>query len=174
MRVVVKATERRIGGTDMKRQYYIGISLFITIIILVLDQITKFIIASSMKVGDSFEVIPNFLNITSHRNDGAAWGILSGKMSFFFIITIIILVVLIVFYIKEAKNNLLMQIAISLLFAGALGNFIDRVLHGEVVDFVDTYIFGYNFPIFNVADSSLTIGVLLIIIALLTDMKKEE
>lgn len=174
MRVVVKATERRIGGTDMKRQYYIGISLFITIIILVLDQITKFIIASSMKVGDSFEVIPNFLNITSHRNDGAAWGILSGKMSFFFIITIIILVVLIVFYIKEAKNNLLMQIAISLLFAGALGNFIDRLLHGEVVDFVDTYIFGYNFPIFNVADSSLTIGVLLIIIALLTDMKKEE
>lgn len=174
MRVVVKATERRIGGTDMKRQYYIGISLFITIIILVLDQITKFIIASLMKVGDSFEVIPNFLNITSHRNDGAAWGILSGKMSFFFIITIIILVVLIVFYIKEAKNNLLMQIAISLLFAGALGNFIDRVLHGEVVDFVDTYIFGYNFPIFNVADSSLTIGVLLIIIALLTDMKKEE
>lgn len=174
MRVVVKATERRIGGTDMKRQHYIGISLFITIIILVLDQITKFIIASSMKVGDSFEVIPNFLNITSHRNDGAAWGILSGKMSFFFIITIIILVVLIVFYIKEAKNNLLMQIAISLLFAGALGNFIDRVLHGEVVDFVDTYIFGYNFPIFNVADSSLTIGVLLIIIALLTDMKKEE
>ena len=174
MRVVVKATERRIGGTDMKRQYYIGISLFITIIILVLDQITKFIIASSMKVGDSFEVIANFLNITSHRNDGAAWGILSGKMSFFFIITIIILVVLIVFYIKEAKNNLLMQIAISLLFAGALGNFIDRVLHGEVVDFVDTYIFGYNFPIFNVADSSLTIGVLLIIIALLTDMKKEE
>lgn len=174
MRVVIKATEPRIGGTDMKRQYYIGISLFITIIILVLDQITKFIIASSMKVGDSFEVIPNFLNITSHRNDGAAWGILSGKMSFFFIITIIILVVLIVFYIKEAKNNLLMQIAISLLFAGALGNFIDRVLHGEVVDFVDTYIFGYNFPIFNVADSSLTIGVLLIIIALLTDMKKEE
>jgi signal peptidase II len=174
MKDVVKATERRIGGTDMKRQYYIGISLFITIVILLLDQITKFIVASSMKVGDSFNVIPNFLNITSHRNNGAAWGILSGKMSFFYIITIIILVVLIIFYIKEAKQHLLMQVAISLLFAGALGNFIDRVLHGEVVDFVDTNIFGYNFPIFNVADSSLTIGVLLIVIALLTDMKKEE
>ncbi len=174
MKVVVKATERRIGGTDMKRQYYIGISLFITIVILVLDQITKFMIASSMKIGDSFNVIPNFLNITSHRNDGAAWGILSGKMGFFYIITLVILVVLIVFFIKEAKYNLLMQIAISLLFAGALGNFIDRVFHGEVVDFVDTYIFGYNFPIFNVADSSLTIGVLLIVIALLKDMKKEE
>lgn len=174
MKDVVKATERRIGGTDMKRQYYISISLFITIVILLLDQITKFIVASSMRVGDSFNVIPSFLNITSHRNNGAAWGILSGKMSFFYIITIIILVVLIIFYIKEAKQHLLMQVAISLLFAGALGNFIDRVLHGEVVDFVDTNIFGYNFPIFNVADSSLTIGVLLIVIALLTDMKKEE
>lgn len=174
MKDVVKATERRIGGTDMKRQYYISISLFITIVILLLDQITKFIVASSMRVGDSFNVIPNFLNITSHRNNGAAWGILSGKMSFFYIITITILVVLIIFYIKEAKQHLLMQVAISLLFAGALGNFIDRVLHGEVVDFVDTNIFGYNFPIFNVADSSLTIGVLLIVIALLTDMKKEE
>ena len=174
MKDVVKATELRIGGTGMKRQYYISISLFITIVILLLDQITKFIVASSMRVGDSFNVIPNFLNITSHRNNGAAWGILSGKMSFFYIITIIILVVLIIFYIKEAKQHLLMQVAISLLFAGALGNFIDRVLHGEVVDFVDTNIFGYNFPIFNVADSSLTIGVLLIVIALLTDMKKEE
>lgn len=156
----------------MKRQYYIGTSLFIAIIILILDQITKFVIASSMRIGDSFEVIPGFLDITSHRNNGAAWGILSGKMSFFFIITIIILIVLIVFYIKEAKYNLFMQIALSLLFAGALGNFIDRLFHGEVVDFIDTYIFGYNFPIFNVADSSLTIGVILIIITLLIDVKK--
>ncbi|ATH65487.1 MULTISPECIES: signal peptidase II [Staphylococcus] len=158
----------------MKRQYYIGISLFITIVILILDQITKYIITKTMQIGDSFELIPNFLNITSHRNSGAAWGILSGKMAFFYIITVVILIVLIVFYIKEAKHNLLMQVAISLLFAGALGNFIDRVLNGEVVDFVDTYIFSYNFPIFNVADSSLTIGVLLIIIALLKDMKTEE
>ncbi|HDJ1659273.1 signal peptidase II, partial [Staphylococcus aureus] len=68
------------------------------------------------------------------------------------------------------------QVAISLLFAGALGNFIDRVLTGEVVDFIDTNIFGYDFPIFNIADSSLTIGVILIIIALLKDTsnKKEK
>ena len=117
--------------------------------------------------------MPGFLNITSHRNDGAAWGILSGKMGFFYVVTVIILVVLIVFYIREAKHNLFMQLALSLLFAGALGNFIDRVLHGEVVDFIDTYILGYDFPIFNVADSSLTIGVILIIIALLTDINKE-
>lgn len=153
----------------MKKKYYVGLSLLVAFLIIVIDQVTKWIIASSMKIGDSYEVIPNFLNITSHRNNGAAWGILSGKMFFFYIITVIILIVLVLFFIKEAQYNLFMQLAISLLFAGALGNFIDRLLNGEVVDFIDTNIFGYDFPIFNVADSSLTIGVILVIIALLKD-----
>ncbi len=158
----------------MKKKYYTGISLFVVIFILVIDQITKWIIASSMKIVDSYEVIPNFLNITSHRNNGAAWGILSGKMFFFYIITVIILIILVLFFIKEAKYNLFMQLAVSLLFAGALGNFIDRLFNGEVVDFIDTNIFGYDFPIFNIADSSLTIGVILIIIALLKDTTNKE
>ncbi|MDY1592249.1 signal peptidase II [Staphylococcus haemolyticus] len=158
----------------MKKKYYITISLIVAIAILIIDQVTKRIIATTMNISDSYEVIPNFLNITSHRNNGAAWGILSGKMGFFYIITIVILIVLVLFYIKEAKYNLFMQVAISLLFAGALGNFIDRLVNGEVVDFVDTNIFGYDFPIFNVADSSLTIGVLFIIIALLKDANSKE
>ncbi|ENO0919689.1 signal peptidase II [Staphylococcus pseudintermedius] len=157
----------------MKQQYYIGLSLFITLIILIDDQLTKFIIRTQMTLGESFAVVPKFLYITSHRNNGAAWGILSGKMTFFYIITIIVLIALIVFYIKEAKNNMLMQIAISLLFSGALGNFIDRVSSGEVVDFIDTVIFGYDFPIFNIADASLTIGVVLLIIVLLKDQNQK-
>ncbi|EGQ2848749.1 signal peptidase II [Staphylococcus pseudintermedius] len=157
----------------MKQQYYIGLSLFITLIILIGDQLTKFIVRTQMTLGESFAVVPKFLYITSHRNNGAAWGILSGKMTFFYIITIIVLIALIVFYIKEAKNNMLMQIAISLLFSGALGNFIDRVSSGEVVDFIDTVIFGYDFPIFNIADASLTIGVVLLIIVLLKDQNQK-
>lgn len=157
----------------MKQQYYIGLSLFITLIILIGDQLTKFIIRTQMTLGESFAVVPKFLYITSHRNNGAAWGILSGKMTFFYIITIIVLIALIVFYVKEAKNNMLMQIAISLLFSGALGNFIDRVSSGEVVDFIDTVIFGYDFPIFNIADASLTIGVVLLIIVLLKDQNQK-
>ena len=89
----------------MKRQYYIGISIFITIVILILDQITKFIITKTMQIGDSFEVIPNFLSITSHRNNGAAWGILSGKIAYFYIINVMIVIIMIVFFIKEAKHN---------------------------------------------------------------------
>ncbi|PCF52247.1 signal peptidase II [Staphylococcus delphini] len=157
----------------MKQQYYIGLTLFIALIILIGDQLTKFIIRTQMTIGESFAVLPKFLYITSHRNNGAAWGILSGKMTFFYIITVIILVALIVFYIKEAKNHMLMQIAISLLFSGALGNFIDRVSSGEVVDFIDTVIFGYDFPIFNIADASLTIGVILLIIVLLKDQNQK-
>ncbi|PCF65141.1 signal peptidase II [Staphylococcus intermedius] len=157
----------------MKQQYYIGLSLFIALVILIGDQLTKFIIRTQMTIGESFAVLPKFLYITSHRNNGAAWGILSGKMTFFYIITVIILVALIVFYIKEAKHNMLMQIAISLLFSGALGNFIDRVSSGEVVDFIDTIIFGYDFPIFNIADASLTIGVILLMIVLLKDQNQK-
>ena len=85
------------GGTSLKKKYYISISLLMTIIVLVFDQVSKWLITISMKVGDSYEIIPNFLNITSHRNNGAAWGILSGKMLFFYIITIIILIVLVGF-----------------------------------------------------------------------------
>ncbi|TRM06900.1 lipoprotein signal peptidase [Staphylococcus hominis] len=158
----------------MKKKYYIGLSLIVAIVTLIIDQITKKVITATMNIGDSYEVIPHFLNITSHRNNGAAWGILSGKMGFFYIITLIILVVLIIFYIKETKYNVFMQVAISLLFAGALGNFIDRVFNGEVVDFIDTNIFGYDFPIFNIADSSLTIGVIFVIIALIKDATKKE
>ena len=158
----------------MKKKYYIGLSLIVAIVILIIDQLTKKIITAIMNIGDSYEVIPHFLNITSHRNNGAAWGILSGKMGFFYIITLIILAVLIIFYIKETKYNAFMQVAISLLFAGALGNFIDRLFNGEVVDFIDTNIFGYDFPIFNIAVSSLTIGVIFVIIALVKDATKKE
>lgn len=158
----------------MKKKYYIGLSLIVAIVILIIDQLTKKIITATMNIGDSYEVIPHFLNITSHRNNGAKMGILSGKMGFFYIITLIILAVLIIFYIKETKYNAFMQVAISLLFAGALGNFIDRLFNGEVVDFIDTNIFGYDFPIFNIADSSLTIGVIFVIIALVKDATKKE
>ncbi|MBO1200017.1 signal peptidase II [Staphylococcus simiae] len=158
----------------MHKKYYIWTSVLVTLFIIIFDQLTKYLIATTMKIGDSFEVIPNFLNITSHRNNGAAWGILSGKMGFFYIITVIILIILIYFFIKEAQFNLFLQVAISLLFAGALGNFIDRLFNGQVVDFIDTNIFGYDFPIFNIADSSLTIGVIFVIIALIKDSSNNK
>lgn len=132
--------------------------------VIALDQLTKNLVVNKMQIGESIPIIDGFLNLTSHRNSGAAWGMFQGQMVFFYIVTVVVVGLLLYIYRKEAKNNLLMQLSLTLLLAGAIGNFIDRVLFQEVVDFVDVLIFGYDFPIFNVADSALTIGVILMLI----------
>jgi len=143
----------------------------LALVIIALDQITKAIIVNKMELGESIQVIENFLYITSHRNPGAAWGILAGKMWFFYIVTVVVIIALVFYIQKMAKTHMLVGVALALMLGGAIGNFIDRILHQEVVDFIDTYIFGYNFPIFNVADSALTVGVALLIIYMLFEEK---
>lgn len=134
------------------------------IAIIFLDQVTKLLVVKFMELGESIPLIDGFLYLTSHRNEGAAWGMLQGRMWLFYIITVFVIVVLVMFYKREAKTSLLLQTSLVLLMAGAIGNFIDRLLFQKVVDFVDTVIFGYDFPIFNVADASLTVGVILMVI----------
>ena len=143
----------------------------LALVIIALEQITKAIIVNKMELGESIQVIENFLYITSHRNPGAAWGILAGKMWFFYIVTVVVIIALVFYIQKMAKTHMLVGVALALMLGGAIGNFIDRILHQEVVDFIDTYIFGYNFPIFNVADSALTVGVALLIIYMLFEEK---
>lgn len=145
-----------------------------TAILILMDQISKYIIVKTMNIGESISVIGEVLQITSHRNYGAAWGMLQNQMIFFYIITIIVLIALIYFYYKEAADNLLMQCGLMLIFAGAIGNFIDRLFRGNVVDFIDTKIINYDFPIFNVADSCLTIGVFILLYELLFNQKEEK
>lgn len=144
--------------------YYI-----IALIIIIIDQVTKWLIVKSMQLGESITVIEDFLYITSHRNRGAAWGILQGQMWFFYIITVIVIIGIIVYIQKFARGKYLLGISLGLMLGGAIGNFIDRVYRKEVVDFVDTYIFGYDFPIFNVADSALVVGVGLLMLQMLRE-----
>ena len=92
----------------------------------------------------------------------------------FYIVTIVVLVILVMFFKSEGYGKPLIQFGLSLLIAGSIGNFIDRLFRSEVVDFIDTYIFGYNFPIFNVADAALTIGVIVLIIVILFEGKEEK
>ena len=144
----------------MKKKYYI---ILATVVLLVLlDQLTKQYIVKTMELGEYYTVIENFFLISSHRNTGGAWGILTGQMTVFYLITFIAFI-LFYYLIKEANfsTKKVYSIAVTLLIAGAVGNFIDRVLFQEVVDFLDFYIFGYNFPIFNVADMCLVIGMAL-------------
>ncbi|ANE47389.1 signal peptidase II [Paenibacillus swuensis] len=155
----------------------------ISILILALDQFTKWLIKSNLELQEQVQVLGEFFVITSHRNRGAAFGILQDQRWFFILITIVILAGLIWYLnrlLKEGKK--LLPTALSLILGGALGNFIDRALYGEVVDFFQfTFDFSlagksvyYVYPIFNVADMAIVIGVGLIIVDSLMAWRNEK
>ncbi|MBB6452995.1 signal peptidase II [Salirhabdus euzebyi] len=136
----------------------------IALVIIAIDQWTKWLIVKNMTLMESIPVIENFFYITSHRNKGAAWGILQGQMWFFYIITVVVVIGVIIYLQKFGRQHVLLGLSLGLILGGAIGNFIDRVFRQEVVDFFDFIIFGYDFPIFNIADSALVVGVILMII----------
>ncbi len=152
----------------MKKKYYqVG---SIIGLVLVLDQITKYIIMTQVKLHDSITVIPGFFNITHVRNKGAAFGLFSDlpdvwRSAFFITLTIIAVSALMVLIVKTSER--LPVYSFSLIAGGALGNLVDRILYREVVDFVQWYVKSYYWPSFNVADSAITIGVVLLAIEML-------
>ena len=128
------------------------------------DQFTKHLISSSMQLGQSQEIINNFFYFTYAHNTGVAWGMLAGHLWLFIIVALVSAVLMIVFFMKTRRNEVLTRFGLVLTFAGMAGTLIDRVVYGYVRDFIDVVIFNYNFPIFNVADMAVVIGVILIII----------
>jgi len=113
-------------------------------------------------------IIEGFFNLSYQVNDGAAWSIFRGQMVFFYLISIIALGIFFYFF-KDVnfKTKKVYSFGVSFLIAGTLGNFIDRVRIQGVIDFLDFKIFGYDFPVFNVADICLNLGIALFIIAIL-------
>lgn len=148
----------------------------IMIFSIVSDQLTKFWAVDVLKNGESIKVIGNFLRFTYAENKGAAFSILQNQMWFFIIATIVMLVILAYIYFKTKNITQLSRLSISMIAGGAIGNFIDRLRLGYVVDFIDVR-FGsfYNFPIFNIADSFVVCGTfLMIILILLNKFEKSE
>lgn len=125
-----------------------------------------------MEIGESIPIIDQVFYITSHRNTGAAWGILEGRMWFFYIITVVFVGFILFYMQRYAKTDKLLGVSLGLILGGAIGNFIDRVFRQEVVDFIHVYIFSYNYPVFNIADAALCIGVVLMIIQTLLEGKQ--
>lgn len=135
-------------------------------IVILLDQITKIVGSSILFLGESIKVIKNFFYITYVHNYGGAWSIMSNKVTLLVIITFVIVYILIK-YMDKFKVNKKNIIAFGLLFGGILGNLIDRICFGYVKDFFDFKIFGYDFPVFNIADIAIVFGVILMIIAII-------
>lgn len=132
-----------------------------------IDQLSKLYISARMTVGQSIRVIEKFFYITYAQNTGAAWSIGRGLGDLFAVLALLVSIGLVWYYHKNRDSlHMLERAAIMLIIPGALGNMIDRIMHGYVVDFLDFYIFGYDFPIFNIADCCLTIGVGLLILDL--------
>ncbi len=141
----------------------------ISFVLIGLDQWMKYWIVSTISLGETREFIPHLLSLTYIQNSGAAWSILEGKILFFAIITLVTVGVVLYFLIRGRNGNKLLNIGLSLILAGAIGNFIDRIRLGYVVDMFQTEFM--NFPIFNIADAALTIGVLFVFIYSLFEEK---
>lgn len=135
-----------------------------SMIIFIIDQIVKLFVGFSLELNTSFTVFNNFFYISNVHNYGAAFSVLYGNRIFLVIVSVITLVLVYYFLLKNKKFDWFNIILYSLLIGGILGNLFDRIIYGYVVDYLDFYIFGYNFPIFNIADICIVISVILIVI----------
>jgi signal peptidase II len=146
-------------------------------LVLVLDQVTKHVVETRIRLYDVITVIPGFFNLTHVRNRGAAFGLLADlpefwRSAFFIAVTIVAVAAIIVLLVKTRER--LSIYAFSLIAGGALGNVIDRIRYGEVVDFIQWYVKSYYWPSFNVADSAITLGVVLLVVEMLFVNKNEH
>jgi signal peptidase II len=141
--------------------------LWLTLIWLIADQVTKQLVVSNFELFQSVNVLP-FFNLTYVQNPGAAFSFLADQDGwqrwFFTVIAAVASIVFGVWLAKTPKNQTLLNIAVALMLSGALGNLIDRVLFGYVIDFLDFYIGNKHWPAFNVADAMIFIGAALMII----------
>ncbi|MFK5950567.1 MAG: signal peptidase II [Methylococcales bacterium] len=141
--------------------------LWLSLIALILDQWSKIAIDGSMRLYESIAVIPGF-NLTYVHNTGAAFSFLSEaggwQRWFFAAMALIISTILTVWLYRLKEHQTLLAIALSLVLGGAIGNLIDRVVYGYVIDFLDVYYQTWHWPAFNIADSAICVGVFLMVL----------
>ena len=138
----------------------------IAVFVLIIDQVSKSLIEIFFKLNESVPVIKDFFSITVVHNTGGAWSIFSDH-SYLFIIASIIAIVLLIKFMFGFKNNFRNNIAFASLFGGIFSNLADRVFLGYVRDFLNFKLFGYDYPIFNIADVAIVAGVILLIVAVI-------
>lgn len=138
--------------------------ILLTILFLIIDIISKAIISIFLNIYDSIVIIKNFFNLTYVKNTGAAFSVFSGARIFLIIISLCIILFFSLYINKNKPKNKLEKLSYAMILGGAIGNFLDRFFLGYVIDFLDFNLFGYDYPIFNLADSFIFLGVLFLLI----------
>lgn len=148
--------------------------LLLTIAIVLLDQVTKCLVMARFHLGESMAIIPGLFSLTYVRNIGAAWGMLGGWNGVLVLFSAFVLVALIVFRRSFLTDSLIHRLALGLMLGGIAGNLFDRIRLQYVVDFLDFYWSIHHFPVFNVADSAICVGVGLYMISSLLSTRQVD
>lgn len=165
-----------LGTEAMKRKYWV--LLIICFWILLVDQWTKHAVEQRLVLYQKVEVIHGFFNLVHVRNTGGAFGIFGGEKgglgSFLFVLVSLVAIGTILFlYVRLKENERTLSLSFSLVLSGAIGNLIDRLRYGEVIDFLDLYLGSFHWPAFNIADSAICLGIgLMALEMLIRDRKK--
>lgn len=148
-----------------------------TPLIVLIDQLVKTYVDNEMRLYQSIELLENFFHITYIRNKGAAFGMLSGadesiRIPFFLIVSIIAIALIFYTLYSYHEESKLFPLSLAMILGGAIGNMIDRLRFGEVIDFLDVHWYDHHWPAFNVADAAICVGVALLIINMLFEKEK--
>lgn len=150
--------------------------LWLSVVVLVLDQLSKFWVVANFELYQSIELMP-YLNLTYVHNKGAAFSFLSsagGWQRWFFTVVSIVAVVVLLVWLKRLKPvEKLLAVSMSLILGGAVGNLYDRVAYGYVIDFLDAYYQQWHWPVFNIADSAIVLGVGLMLLEMFINPNKK-
>ena len=138
--------------------------LIFSLIFIIIDVVVKVVVSNCIGLYDTIKVIPGFFNLTYVRNTGAAFSIMENNRMLFIIIGLVAIFLIYKFLIKDKYLNKLSIISYSMLLGGIMGNMIDRILYGYVIDYLSLNLFGFNAPIFNLADTFIVVSVILIFI----------
>ncbi len=151
----------------------------IALAVILLDQAAKLVIVLTLRLGQGIPVIHGFFDIVFVLNPGAAFGFLATlseqvRNPFFILISVVAVILILLYHRRYVQSHHLVSVGLGLILGGAVGNLIDRLRYGMVVDFLDVHVFQYHWPAFNVADSAISIGVSLMILDMLLDWRRER
>lgn len=163
---------RKNGNTKMKKKWKLFTS--ISLIVIVCDQVSKYIVSKAMHPGQSIRVIDSFLRIVYIRNPNAAFGIPVGSPILMIALTSIATILLIVYFVRIKEKGNLLYSGLVMIIGGAIGNLIDRFRAKQVVDFIEIGVKRFKWPVFNIADSFVTIGIFIILYVWIFGKKREK